>query len=220
LRPTTQVWSLAWAPAVTVVQSVVHRPRGLSLRRYYVETARCFANRVDYSEYIDDDDDTGDARSACRAAWQFWILYMTTNICFNISIYRVVRLTSALTAFVAMKATVPVAIALSLFRWPYVGRGTISFLNGVSLVVILVGVAVFRHGASVKERRVRSTPTATERICCWPLCASSSSAAPRAEPTAAPGFEYHSLQLPPPPDHHHPASGADSEVKRSAATLV
>ncbi|KAJ8601771.1 hypothetical protein CTAYLR_006825 [Chrysophaeum taylorii] len=174
------VWSLAWAPAVTLATAVIQRPHNMSVSRYFVETARCFGNDVDYaSKFIDDDDDDGDARRACRQAWQYWLLYMVNNICYNISIYRVVRLTSALTAFVCLKIVVPVAVVLAVaVEWPYVGRGTMTATQGISLVVILVGVAIFRHGSYVNERRFGGRRRREGRddenggsdwVCCWPL---------------------------------------------------
>lgn len=156
------VWSFVWAPPVTFVTAFVNTPGNMSTTRYFTKTLQCFANNVDYELYIDDD---GDAKRACQVAWQAWLVYMVNNVLFNVSIYRLVRLTSALTAFVVMKAITPVAIALSLFKWPYIGKGTISPMSGVSLALILIGVAIFRHGGHVKATKGLDP----RRVCCWPL---------------------------------------------------
>ena len=44
-------------------------------------------------------------------------------------------------------------------------------LDGVSLALIVVGVAVFRHGASVREAQFggQQQRTAQMRVCCWPI---------------------------------------------------
>ena len=163
------VWSLAWAPFVTLATAYIKKPNHISLPQYLRDTFRCFSNHLDYDDYyLDDDsfDDDGDARKACTVAWQFWLLYMVTNLAYNISVYRVVRLASALTSFVCGKLVTPLTIALSLFPWPVIGAGSISPVQGLSLVVIFVGVTIFRLGTIANQRRFGANG---DGACCWPL---------------------------------------------------
>jgi len=162
------VWSLAWAPAVSLATSYIKKPSSMSLSRYVVNTFRCFSNQLDYRDFIDDDDDDSDAKRACTAAWQWWLLYMVTNIAYNISVYRVVRLASALTSFVCGKLVGPLTIALSLLPWPVVGAGTVTTVQGASLAVVLTGVAIYRLGTMANRRRFGPDGT-DDDACCWPI---------------------------------------------------
>mmetsp|Transcript_13171 Transcript_13171/g.39828 ORF Transcript_13171/g.39828 Transcript_13171/m.39828 type:complete len:489 (+) Transcript_13171:217-1683(+) len=160
------VWSLAWAPAVSVATSYLKKPGGMSLPRYFRLTFRCFSNDLDFHDFIDDDD--GDAGRACTAAWQWWLAYMVTNVAYNVSVYRVVRLASALTSFVCGKLVTPLTVALSVLPWPVIGAGTVSVTQGLSLLVILTGVSVFRLGTVANHTRFGPDGN-NDDACCWPL---------------------------------------------------
>lgn len=174
------MWSLIWAPATSLFISLLKKPSHVSVAAYAMQSFRCFANKVDYSKFIDDDDDS-DAKLACRWAWQFWLLYMANNVAYNISIYRVVRLTSALTSFICGKLVTPTAILLSLLPWPVIGSANLEPLQLVSLCVILAGVAIFRHGS---HRNNALFGSQNPEACCWPLLA-----LPGSRTTSSAGFQ-------------------------------
>ena len=160
------IWSLFWAPLVSLATSFIKKPGHLSFRRFAIDTFLCFSNNLDYADFIDDD--TTDAHNACTVAWQWWLIYMVTNVAYNVSIYNVVRLASTLTSFVCGKLVTPLTIMLSLLPWPVIGRGSFSATQGLSLVVIFLGVVVFRLGTIHREKRFFSDANKNE-ACCWPL---------------------------------------------------
>ena len=163
------LWSLIWVLPITIVTSLVQKPAGASVPAFAADGFRCFANLAARGAGAVDDDTDDDA--TCAGAWQWYVAYMAINLCYNYSIYWVVRHHSALLAFVTIKAVTPTAALLSLLRWPVIGRGSMSSLDGVSLSLIVVGVAVFRHGASVREAQFggQQQRTAEMRVCCWPI---------------------------------------------------
>ena len=154
---------------ITLVTSLVQKPAGASVPAFAADGFRRFANLAARGAGAVDDDTDDDA--TCAGAWQWYVAYMAINLCYNYSIYWVVRHHSALLAFVTIKAVTPTAALLSLLRWPVIGRGSMSSLDGVSLSLIVVGVAVFRHGASVREAQFggQQQRTAQMRVCCWPI---------------------------------------------------
>mmetsp|Transcript_20277 Transcript_20277/g.26263 ORF Transcript_20277/g.26263 Transcript_20277/m.26263 type:complete len:420 (-) Transcript_20277:2754-4013(-) len=158
------LWSFIWAPFVCIVTAYIKKPNHMALKTYVDQAFACFVNRFDYADKFLDDDDDGDARFACTHAWQWWTIYMIINVLYNISIYRVVRLASALTSFVAGKLVAPVAILLTLAPWPVIGNGVLKPIQILSLIVILLGVAIFRHGTMQKDSLQLS-----KGVCCWPL---------------------------------------------------
>lgn len=172
------LWSWIWAPATSLVISLLKKPSGMSVSHYAATSFGCFLNRVDYDDRFmdDDEDDASDAHLACRWAWQFWLVYMIVNVAYNISIYRVIRITSTLTSFVAGKLVTPATLALSLAPWPVIGRGSVNPMQGLSLLVIFLGVAIFRQGTVIKERVF---PDGAAGACCWPLAAECENGAPR-----------------------------------------
>jgi len=107
--------------------------------------------------------------ATCEAAAAKLAVYSLNTLLFNVLVYMVIRRYTALLAFVSTKLSLPLGfmlLALPIWRtfsmapvWP-------TGDQILSLVVILVGLFVFRHGTEVKERRPIRTG------CCWPLCGS------------------------------------------------
>ncbi|KAF4703913.1 hypothetical protein FOZ62_013254 [Perkinsus olseni] len=113
-----------------------------------------------------------------HGAMSSFVVYMIINVCFNITIYLLVSYGSSLLTFVSLKITVPLSAFMSLISWPLVGADTITWFEWVSLVVIMSGVVIFRHGNGKREKleeeneRIdKSGDTSIPKaiICFWPL---------------------------------------------------
>ncbi|KAF4659238.1 hypothetical protein FOL46_006655 [Perkinsus olseni] len=109
--------------------------------------------------------------TSCRYATVTYVVYMSLNIFYNISVYALVAKHSALLTFVCMKLTAPLAAILSLVPWPLIGSSRIPSTEWVALAVILAGVFLFRHGNHVKDKVMAdASVSATEwMLCCFPL---------------------------------------------------
>ncbi|KAF4676987.1 hypothetical protein FOL47_003984 [Perkinsus chesapeaki] len=113
-----------------------------------------------------------------HGAMSSFAVYMVINVCFNITIYLLVSYGSSLLTFVSLKITVPLSAFMSLISWPLVGADTVTWFEWVSLVVIMSGVVIFRHGNGKREKleaeneRIEGsgdTSVAKSIICFWPL---------------------------------------------------
>lgn len=113
-----------------------------------------------------------------HGAMSSFVVYMVINVCFNITIYLLVSYGSSLLTFVSLKITVPLSAFMSLISWPLVGADTVTWFEWLSLVVIMSGVVIFRHGNGKREMLEEEnklidesgdTNTPKTIICFWPL---------------------------------------------------
>lgn len=109
--------------------------------------------------------------SSCQYATSTYIIYMSLNIFYNISVYALVAKHSALLTFVCMKLTAPLAAILSLIPWPLIGSSEIPSSEWVALAVILAGVFLFRHGNHVKDKAMADAAVSATAwmLCCFPF---------------------------------------------------
>lgn len=107
-------------------------------------------------------------------AWQALVVYLCFNLLYNVNIYMLISYGSSLLTFVCNKITVPLAAIFSLISWPIIGSSTVTWLEWVTLVIILLGIALFRYGNVIRskldvENARIDNPVLKYVICLFPM---------------------------------------------------
>jgi len=80
-----------------------------------------------------------------------YFIYIVVNLAYNILLLLIVKRASALLSFIALKAIIPISIILFLFDWPLIGSSEMSYEEVVGLIVILMGLVLYRYFTVQKE---------------------------------------------------------------------
>lgn len=81
-----------------------------------------------------------------REVFFSYLVYISINTLFNLSLLLVAGRGSALLAFLSLKLSVPATAVLSPIDWPYIGSKEVTVKQWVALVIMGVGISVFRFG--------------------------------------------------------------------------
>ncbi|KAF4714974.1 hypothetical protein FOZ63_033794 [Perkinsus olseni] len=136
-----------------------------------VELIRTQGSNIPIMEHFADGFET---LADADGAWQALVVYLCFNLIYNVNIYMLISYGSSLLTFVCNKITVPLAAIFSLISWPIIGQGTVTWLEWVTLVIILIGIALFRYGNIMRSKlgvdnAHHENPVLNYVICLFPM---------------------------------------------------
>ncbi|KAF4663857.1 hypothetical protein FOL47_005525 [Perkinsus chesapeaki] len=136
-----------------------------------VELIRTQGSNIPIMEHFADGFET---LANADGAWQALVVYLCFNLLYNVNIYLLISYGSSLLTFVCNKITVPLAAIFSLISWPIIGRSTVTWLEWLTLVIILIGIALFRYGNIMRTKLDDSNmheenPLLKYVICLFPM---------------------------------------------------
>ncbi|KAF4735632.1 hypothetical protein FOZ62_004962 [Perkinsus olseni] len=136
-----------------------------------VELIRTQGSNIPIMEHFADGFET---LADADGAWQALVVYLCFNLIYNVNIYMLISYGSSLLTFVCNKITVPLAAIFSLISWPIIGRSTVTWLEWVTLVIILIGIALFRYGNIMRlkldvDNAHHENPVLNYVICLFPM---------------------------------------------------
>jgi len=103
--------------------------------------------------------------ATCKGLWPKTAAHLSVNLFYTVAVLATIRDTSALLGLVSTKLVTPISCVLfALPLWNILDMPSQRSwgIESCSLLVMLLGLLIFRHGTEVKERR--PVPTG----CCWP----------------------------------------------------
>ncbi|KAF4652362.1 hypothetical protein FOZ61_009744 [Perkinsus olseni] len=136
-----------------------------------VELIRTQGSNIPIMEHFADGFET---LADADGAWQALVIYLCFNLIYNVNIYMLISYGSSLLTFVCNKITVPLAAIFSLISWPIIGQSTVTWLEWVTLVIILIGIALFRYGNIMRSKldvdnAHHENPVLNYVICLFPM---------------------------------------------------
>jgi len=93
-----------------------------------------------------------------------YLIYISNNILFNISILFLVRNTTALMSSMVMNAILPISVMLFFFNWPLLKGVPFSYWTIIGLSVIVIGVIA--HKVASHEKKNHDLDCCDVRIPC------------------------------------------------------
>lgn len=81
-----------------------------------------------------------------------YIVYITFNLLYNIFTLLLLKKASALLSFMAGTAILPISVLLFYFNWPLIGPQPINMFIIIGLIVILVGLVLYRYMTYLRDK--------------------------------------------------------------------
>jgi hypothetical protein len=82
-----------------------------------------------------------------------FLVYMAFNLAYNIALLLLLKQASALQAFMAVKAVLPVSFILFYFKWPLISPSSINIFIIIGLLLVLIGLVFYRLANISKDLR-------------------------------------------------------------------
>eukprot|EP01121_Diplochlamys_sp_Union-15-3_P005431 TRINITY_DN15760_c0_g1_i1.p1 TRINITY_DN15760_c0_g1~~TRINITY_DN15760_c0_g1_i1.p1 ORF type:complete len:432 (+),score=27.30 TRINITY_DN15760_c0_g1_i1:64-1359(+) len=154
----SSLFQLLWWPLFLPITLLFKQTGGQSLGVYIKHGFQCFGGFTPNDKFLKQD---------CSSdPWPYFI-YITINLLFNIVLLLLLKRASALLGFMAIKAILPLSVLLFYFNWPLIGKTPISSFVVGGLVVILLGLGLFRYTTLTKNKY----PMESKCCSCWlPWC--------------------------------------------------
>jgi len=135
------LFQLIFQPLFIPLCIVLGVTNGISLDQYIADGMRCFVGITP----------EGLAPNTCQYSLITYLIYIVINLTFNILLLLLVKKATSLLSFMALKAILPISVVLFLIPWPIIGPSTISWAEITSLIVILIGLALYRATTYLKD---------------------------------------------------------------------
>lgn len=137
------LFQLCWWPALMLVAVLFRQTHGHPLGQFLHESFQCFTGHT-----------PADSNASCGPMPVPYVIYICNNVVYNVALLVLLKRASALQAFMAVNTVLPVAFFLFLYDWPIIGKEKISWEDGLSLAVILIGIVLYRWALIIAQRNV------------------------------------------------------------------
>eukprot|EP00759_Apiculatamorpha_spiralis_P032652 PhF_6_TR34127/c0_g1_i1/m.49816 len=147
------LWQLLLTPIFLPLTLLFNQTSGQSLGTYIENGLSCFVG-----ETPDANKGVVDCSLLAKPLWTWlpiafpYLCYMVCNVVFNISLLFVVKYASALQSFMAIKAVLPISVVLFYIKWPLIPQQPANAYLISGLIVILIGLGVFRFTTVLKDK--------------------------------------------------------------------
>lgn len=151
-------------PLAIPINCVLGQTHGQTLGTYIRNGILCFRGVTPSS-------DVGcEAWGCCRHAPTAYVAYIIVNVFFNVILLMLLRTASALWGFMCLKAVLPLSVFLFLLPWPLLDSSDsqVSLWTLLALILVLLGVGLFKHSTLRKERLKEDLFDGAEPPCCFP----------------------------------------------------
>lgn len=142
VNSTSSLFGLLLWPIFLPLTLLFDQTDGKPFGRYIIDGLYCFMGRNEFGENSSYD---------CSVMPYPWLAYMAFNLSYNIALLLLLKRASALQAFMALKAVLPVSFLLFYVRWPLIGSSPINAFVIVGLLVVIAGLIVYRLATISKE---------------------------------------------------------------------
>jgi len=132
---------LLW-PVFLPLTLLFNQTGGLPFGTYLMDGFKCFVGQYDFAPGSPYD---------CRAMPYPFLIYIAFNLAYNVALLLLLKQASALQAFMAVKAVLPVSFLLFYFKWPLITPSPINAFIIVGLVVVIVGLIFYRLATISKD---------------------------------------------------------------------
>mmetsp|Transcript_35993 Transcript_35993/g.90303 ORF Transcript_35993/g.90303 Transcript_35993/m.90303 type:complete len:389 (+) Transcript_35993:2-1168(+) len=132
----SSMWGLILWPIFVPLTLLFDQTNGQNLWKYLGNAFMCFTSHTP--------DDGQPHHTSCSVDPWPWVIYMCVNLVFNISLLVLLKISSALQGFMAIKAILPISVLLFYINWPLIGSTDINFWILIGLAVVLTGLILFR----------------------------------------------------------------------------
>eukprot|EP00026_Physarum_polycephalum_P008988 Phypoly_transcript_09095.p1 GENE.Phypoly_transcript_09095~~Phypoly_transcript_09095.p1 ORF type:complete len:404 (+),score=26.74 Phypoly_transcript_09095:218-1429(+) len=143
VNTTGSLFQMCWWPALMFVAVALQQTDGHPIGQFLHESFMCFSGRT-----------PADAITKCTHMPYPYVAYIVNNVFFNVALLILLKRASALQAFMAINTVLPVGFFLFLYPWPIIGSEKINIEDIISLVVILIGIVIYRWALIIAQRNV------------------------------------------------------------------
>lgn len=156
----SSIWQLVWSLPVSLAISGLKKPATMSFARFFSNFWLCLTNNL-HDAHVNTTTGLGglaqavndDAVSRCTHAWQTYILYISVNLAFNVTLMVIYDRYSSVSCFVALKASSFVGIFLAQLPWPNLPRSKLDWTAAVGFPLNILGFVIFLHGSLKRKSR-------------------------------------------------------------------
>jgi hypothetical protein len=134
---------LLW-PIFLPLTLLFNQTGGMPFGQYLKDGMMCFVGKYQFPP---------NSPYSCSSMPYPFLIYMAFNLGYNISLLLLLKEASALQAFMAVKAVLPVSFLLFYFKWPLISPSPINAFIIVGLITILAGLVIYRISSISKELR-------------------------------------------------------------------
>eukprot|EP01111_Echinosteliopsis_oligospora_P011426 TRINITY_DN3770_c0_g1_i1.p1 TRINITY_DN3770_c0_g1~~TRINITY_DN3770_c0_g1_i1.p1 ORF type:complete len:417 (+),score=56.80 TRINITY_DN3770_c0_g1_i1:73-1323(+) len=149
VNSTGSLFQLIWFPAMIPITLLLKQTNGMPLLPYIKNGFLCFAGITPEA------DQNPLNPNRCHPDPYPYLIYIVFNLGYNIFILLLLKQASALQSFMAIKAVLPISVFLFLIKWPLIGASGIDQFTVYSLIIILIGLGLFRYSTILKERKLK-----------------------------------------------------------------
>jgi len=114
---------------------------GAPIGKYLIDGLNCFIGNTP----------DGLKPHTCDYSLISYLIYIGVNLTYNILLLLLVKQASSLLSFMALKASLPIAVVLFLLPWPIIGPSTPNPFEIVSLFVIIGALVFYRVSTIWKD---------------------------------------------------------------------
>jgi len=143
VNSTGSLFQLLWWPATVPLTVLLKQTNGIPLWQYMRDGFSCFGGHTPPDNHKTD----------CSPNPYPYLVYIVLNLTFNIFLLILLKRASSLQGFMAIKAILPIAVILFLIPWPLIGSSTVNIYTIFSLIVILIGLGLYRYTTVLKEQK-------------------------------------------------------------------
>lgn len=141
VNSTSSLFGLLLWPAFLPLTLLFNQTNGMAFGRYMLDGLYCFVGRYDNPDSMFD----------CHSMPYPWLVYMAFNLVYNIALLLLLKKASALQAFMAVKAVLPVSFLLFYFKWPLIASSSINVFVIIGLLLVVAGLVAYRLATISKE---------------------------------------------------------------------
>lgn len=142
VNSTSSLFGLILWPAFLPLTLLFDQTNGMPFGKYMLDGFYCFIGRYE---------NNANSKFDCSSMPYPWLVYMAFNLVYNIALLLLLKKASALQAFMAVKAILPVSFLLFYFKWPLIDSSPINVFIIVGLVLVIAGLIMYRLSTISKE---------------------------------------------------------------------
>ena len=141
VNSTSSLFGLILWPIFLPLTLLFNQTNGMPFGKYMLDGLYCFVGKYDMHNSNYD----------CQAMPYPWLVYMAFNLVYNIAMLLLLKKASALQAFMAVKAILPVSFILFYFKWPLINSSPMNVFIIVGLFLVIAGLIAYRMATISKE---------------------------------------------------------------------
>lgn len=141
VNSTSSLFGLLLWPIFLPLTLLFGQTNGMPFGKYMLDGLYCFVGKYEMTS----------SKFDCTSMPYPWLVYMAFNLAYNVALLLLLKKASALQAFMAVKAILPVSFLLFYFKWPLIDSSPINAFIIVGLITVIAGLIMYRLSTISKE---------------------------------------------------------------------